>query len=738
MSMRDEIRLASRDLGGGRFQTDLSVPGARCAACIGKIEKGLAQVAGVETARMNLTAKRVSVTWRCDEAPDLIEALDGVGFEANLAGAVDETKDPELGRLIRALCVAGFGAMNIMMLSVSVWAGADDETRQMFHWISAAIAFPCLLYAGRIFFQSAWSALRRGRTNMDVPISIGVSLAFGLSLYDTIQNGEHAYFDASISLLFFLLIGRTLDHVMRDRARTAVSGLARLAPRGATVLHTDGRREHLPVGQIEPGMRLLLAAGDRVPVDGRVVEGASDLDCAIATGESEPRRVEAGADIQAGVLNLSAPLVMTATARAEDSFLGEMMRLMQAAEGGRAAYRRIADRASSLYSPVVHAAAFLTFLGWMAVTGDWHQAITVAIAVLIITCPCALGLAVPMVQVMAASRLFEAGVMVKDGAGMERLAGVDTVAFDKTGTLTLGRPRLINADDIAPADLAVAGFLAGRSAHPASRAIAGAAPVSTLVLTAASEHPGLGIEGVIDGHRYRLGRAEWAIERGGGAETPGTVLSRDGRLAARFTLEDELRPDAVQAVQALKAQGLRLLILSGDAPGAVSAVAAQLGIPDYAAKLLPADKVARLDQLATEGRKVLMVGDGLNDAPALTAAHVSMAPAEAADIGRNAADFVFLHRGLDAVPTTLGVARQAGRLIRQNFVLSIGYNVIALPIAVAGLVTPLIAALAMSGSSIVVVANAMRLRRVARPILRTEPVGLSATKPSAPPLEVAA
>ena len=738
MSMRDEIRLASRDLGGGRFQTDLSVPVARCAACIGKIEKGLAQVAGVETARMNLTAKRVSVTWRCDEAPDLIEALDGVGFEANLAGAVDETKDPELGRLIRALCVAGFGAMNIMMLSVSVWAGADDETRQMFHWISAAIAFPCLLYAGRIFFQSAWSALRRGRTNMDVPISIGVSLAFGLSLYDTIQNGEHAYFDASISLLFFLLIGRTLDHVMRDRARTAVSGLARLAPRGATVLHTDGRREHLPVGQIEPGMRLLLAAGDRVPVDGRVVEGASDLDCAIATGESEPRRVEAGADIQAGVLNLSAPLVMTATARAEDSFLGEMMRLMQAAEGGRAAYRRIADRASSLYSPVVHAAAFLTFLGWMAVTGDWHQAITVAIAVLIITCPCALGLAVPMVQVMAASRLFEAGVMVKDGAGMERLAGVDTVAFDKTGTLTLGRPRLINADDIAPADLAVAGFLAGRSAHPASRAIAGAAPVSTLVLTAASEHPGLGIEGVIDGHRYRLGRAEWAIERGGGAETPGTVLSRDGRLAARFTLEDELRPDAVQAVQALKAQGLRLLILSGDAPGAVSAVAAQLGIPDYAAKLLPADKVARLDQLATEGRKVLMVGDGLNDAPALTAAHVSMAPAEAADIGRNAADFVFLHRGLDAVPTTLGVARQAGRLIRQNFVLSIGYNVIALPIAVAGLVTPLIAALAMSGSSIVVVANAMRLRRVARPILRTEPVGLSATKPSAPPLEVAA
>jgi len=738
MSLRDEIRLASRDLGGGRFQTDLSVPGARCAACIGKIEKGLAQVPGVEAARMNLTAKRVSVTWRGHEAPDLIAALDSAGFQGNLAGVADETKDPELGRLVRALCVAGFGAMNIMMLSVSVWSGADGETRQMFHWISAAIAFPCLLYAGRIFFESAWSALRRGRTNMDVPISIGVSLAFGLSLYDTIQNGEHAYFDASISLLFFLLIGRTLDHVMRDRARTAVSGLARLAPRGATVMRADGRREHLPVAQIEPGMRILLAAGDRAPVDGQVEEGASDLDCAIATGESEPRRVEPGAEIQAGVLNLSAPLVITATARAENSFLGEMMRLMEAAEGGRASYRRIADRASSLYSPVIHAAAFLTFLGWLWIGGDWHQAITVAIAVLIITCPCALGLAVPMVQVMAASRLFEAGVMVKDGAGMERLAGVDTVVFDKTGTLTLGRPRLVNADEIRPADLSVAGFLAARSNHPASRAIAAAAPVTALDLTAASEHPGLGIEGVIDGHCYRLGRAEWAVERGRGGAAAGTVLSRDGRLVARFMLEDELRPDAAQAVGALKALGARVLILSGDAPAAVATVAAKLGISDYAAELLPAGKVARLDQLAAQGRKVLMVGDGLNDAPALTAAHVSMAPADAADIGRNAADFVFLHKGLDAVPITVDVARRAGQLVRQNFALSIGYNLIALPIAVAGQVTPLIAALAMSLSSIIVVANAMRLKQGPKPLASIEPVKAQAPAPSSPALGAAA
>ena len=710
MSHPDEIRLASRDLGGGRFQTDLSVPGARCAACIGKIEKGLGQLPGVEAARMNLTARRVSVTWRGDEVPDMVAALEGVGFQSHLTGAQQDDKDPELSRLVRALCVAGFGAMNIMMLSVSVWSGADPQTRQAFHWISAAIALPCLIYSGRIFFQSAWSALRHGQTNMDVPISIGVILAFGLSLFDTIGGGEHAYFDASISLLFFLLIGRTLDHMMRDRARTAVAGLARLVPRGATVLQDDGRREHLPVDQIEPGMKVLLAAGDRVPVDGVVLEGLSELDCALATGESEPRGVEAGSPVQAGVLNLTGPLTLAATARARDSFLSEMVALMQAAEGGRATYRRIADRASALYAPVVHTAAFVTFLGWMLASGDWHRAITVAIAVLIITCPCALGLAVPMVQVMAASRLFRAGVMVKDGGGLERLAAIDTVVFDKTGTLTLGRPRVVNATEISAEHLALASSLARGSNHPVARAIADEGQGPGHAGLQVVEHPGLGLEARHGGHLYRLGRATWALDGRGASASVGTVLARDGHLLAEFTLEDTLRPQAREAVAELKALGVRLLILSGDTPDAVAGVAERLGIADHAAGLYPADKVARLSALAAEGRKVLMVGDGLNDAPALVAAHVSMAPGEAADIGRNAADFVFLHKGLEAVPTSLRTARRAGQLVKQNFALAIGYNLIALPVAVAGLVTPLIAALAMSLSSIIVVANAMRLR----------------------------
>jgi len=707
---RDEIAIASRTLGQGLHQVELSVPGVHCAGCIRAIETGLMRVPGIEDARVNLSSKRVSVKWRGDTPPDLLGGLDALGFPGHLTDPDEDRKDPELGRLIRALAVAGFSAMNIMLLSVSIWSGADPTTRDVFHWISAALALPALLYSGRIFFVSAWGALRRGRTNMDVPISIGVCLAFGLSLYDTVQSGSHAYFDAATSLIFFLLIGRTLDHVMRERARVAVRGLARLAPRGATILRDNGRRDYLPVDEIEPGMRIVLAAGDRIPVDGVVVEGASDLDCAIATGESTPRHAEAGVAVQAGMLNLSGPLTMVVTARAEASFLAEMMRLMEAAEGGRARYRRIADRAAALYSPVVHATAFLTFVGWMVATGDWHTAITIAIAVLIITCPCALGLAVPIVQVMASRRLFENGILVKDGSAIERIAEIDTVVFDKTGTLTLGRPRLVTKDGASIHDLAIASTIAGLSRHPLSRAIAAEEPAADVVLSDVIEHAGLGIEARIGESTYRLGRPEWALADGMRKEDANTVLGKDGQLATRFTFEDALRPRAKEAIEVLRDASLHMAMLSGDARGAVMSVAANLGIGDFASGLLPAEKVDQLQAMAAEGHKVLMLGDGINDAPALTTAYVSMAPATAADIGRNAADFVFLREGLDALPTTLAIAQEAGRLVRQNFAVAIAYNAIALPVAIAGFVTPLVAALAMSLSSLLVVANALRLK----------------------------
>ena len=686
-----ELRLASRALADGLLQTELSVPGIHCGGCVNRIEKAVGELSGVANARVNLSTRRLTVRWRGkDAAPPLFETLKSLGFEAHLNDQEQGAKDPVLSGLIRAMAVAGFGAGNIMLFSVAIWAGAESATRDLFHWFSAIIAIFVLGFSGRMFYRSAWSALRHGRTNMDVPISIGVSLAFVMSFYDTLHHGEHAYFDASVTLLFFLLIGRTLDHAMREKARGAVAGLARLAPRGATVIEADGTRHYRPIAEIVPGMTLILPAGDRVPVDSEVLSGSSEIDCALVNGEPTPRLAEPGGRLLAGTLNLTGPLILRATAAAKDSFLAEMVRLMEAAEAGRGRYRRIADRASRLYAPAVHLAALLCFAYWLAVSGDWHHAATLAVAVLIITCPCALGLAVPMVQMAAARRLFEQGIMIKDGAGLERLTEIDHVVFDKTGTLTSGVPSLIRTPEIEPW-LPLAAGIGAHSRHPRSQALA-AASAQPQNFDSVSEIPGVGVEARSGSDIYRLGAA----------------LSVNGREVARFAFEESLRPGARECAEALRAYPLE--ILSGDQAEAVQAIAGQLAISQWHAGMDPAAKVAHLQALAQQGRKVLMVGDGLNDAPALMAAHASFAPAEAADVGRNAADFVFLRGDLRAVPATLALSRNAARLIRQNFALAIGYNILALPLAVTGHVSPLLAAIAMSLSSIIVVANALRLR----------------------------
>jgi len=713
----EEVLLASRIVADGVRQTDLSVPAVHCGGCMRTVEMALGGLSGVESARVNLSTKRATVRWRADSAPPpFIETLKRAGFEAHLFDIESAKKDGALSELIRALAVAGFAASNIMLLSVSIWSGAEAETRDLFHWLSAIIALPALAYSGRIFFRSGWRALSHGRTNMDVPISIGVLLAFGMSLYETVQRGPHAYFDAAISLLFFLLIGRTLDHIMRERARLAVKGLARLAARGALVVQADGIQVYLPVSDIRIGMTLMLAAGERVPVDATVIKGVSELDVSLVSGEHAPLPATVGSVLRAGTLNLTGPLTIVATTTADNSFLGEMLRMMEAAEQGRSTYRRIADRAASLYAPVVHLTALLTFAGWLAATGDMHRAVTIAIAVLIITCPCALGLAVPMVQVVAARRLFESGIMVKDGGALERLAEIDTVVFDKTGTLTSGVPRLVGFSGIDPGVIAIAAGLACHSRHPYSRALVDAAaghPSSPVEFDEISEHPGYGMEARAGAVAYRLGRPEWALADRAHVEhmagDASVVLARNGSRLADFRFEDRLRVDAAKAVAELKDGGLRVEIVSGDRETSVGLIAAELGVDHFAA-VLPGGKAAHIAALEASGRKVLMIGDGLNDAPALAVAHASMAPASAADVGRNAADLVFLRESLSAVPQAISTARNASRLVRQNFAIAVAYNVVAVPFAIFGHVTPLVAAVAMSGSSIVVVANSLRLR----------------------------
>ncbi|MCV3764381.1 cation-translocating P-type ATPase [Rhizobium sp. TRM95796] len=714
----EEIWLSSRPLGEGRRQSDFSVPEVHCGACITAVEGALRKLPEVERARVNLSTKRVSVVWKEEtggvkaDPSRLIGAILGVGYRPHLFQDLEAGADAERRDHLRALAVAGFAATNIMLLSVSVWSGAEASTRDLFHWISAMICAPALVYSGRFYYRSAWNALRRGRTNMDVPIALAITLSYLMSLWETIHHGDHAWFDATASLLFFLLIGRTLDHLMRDRARSAVIGLARLSPKGAMAIGADGKPEYRPVADIRRGDRLSVAAGERLAVDAVVLSGESDIDWSIVNGESAPQPTRAGDKLLAGTMNLTGALTVEAAAEAKESFLAEIVSLMEAAEGGKARYRRLADRAAQLYSPVVHCTAFLSFLGWGLIGGDWHQALLVAISVLIITCPCALGLAVPVVQVIAAGRLFREGVMVKDGSAMERLAEATHALFDKTGTLTLGKPRLVNAADIAPKALAMAAGLAAHSRHPVSRAILAAAPVAMAVETI-TEIPGGGLEARRADGVWRLGARAFALGASSVVDPnlPYTesVLSLDGRELAAFHFEDAVRPGAAETIRRLHRRRIPSAIISGDREPVAAALAERLGVPAWRSGLTPEGKVRAVEEASARGFKVLMVGDGINDAPALRSAHVSIAPSTAADIGRQAADFVFMRESLDAVCLAIDVSRRAGRLIRQNFALAVGYNLIAVPVAIAGLATPLVASIAMSTSSIIVVANSLRL-----------------------------
>ncbi|CAN5271901.1 cation-translocating P-type ATPase [soil metagenome] len=698
--------------------SEFSLPGVRCANCIAKIEDGLAHVPGVTTARVNLTAKRVGIDHdgRADAA-SLRAAIGAIGFVAEpvLLREDAAVSHAESRQLLMALGVAGFAAMNIMLLSVSVWSGADGATRQLFHWLSALIAMPTVAFSGRPFFRSAFAALRHGRTNMDVPISIGVILATALSLFETITGGENAYFDGAVSLLFFLLAGRFLDSAMRDRARDSASALLRQTAPGGTIERPDGKTEWLAATDMAAGMLLLVSAGERFAADGLVESGVSTVDRSLVTGESRPESIHAGTDVIAGCLNLTNPVRVRVTAAGPDTAIAGMARLMEAAGQGRSLYVRIADRAARLYAPAVHLLAVSSFIGWMLAGAGWHQSLLIAVAVLIITCPCALGLAVPVAQVVASAALMRRGLLVKDGSALERLAEADRACFDKTGTLTMGRPQLLGCPPLDARSRSIALALARASNHPLSRALAhyleqqGTAPA---ILDDVKEHPGLGVEAVADGITVRLGRPDWLGLAANHADMS-CGLRLDGEEPQMFRFEDQLRPDAIETASALTALDFDPIILSGDRREAVKPVAAMLGISAIV-EMTPKAKVETVERIMRGGHRVLMVGDGLNDGPALAAGHVSIAPSSASDVGQNAADIVFLGDSLAPVAIAIRAARRTMRVVRQNFVLAIGYNALAVPLALAGKVTPLIAAIAMSSSSIIVVANAMRLTRSAR------------------------
>jgi P-type Cu2+ transporter len=694
----------------------LSLPTIHCAGCISAVERGLQKQPGVSAARVNLSLKRVAIEAEASvTAAAMVSALAGIGYEAHELDSdlLAEATTDKTGRgLLLRLAVAGFATMNVMLLSVSVWAGAEAATRDLMHWISAVIALPAIGYAAQPFFTNALSALRARRLNMDVPISLAILLTVGMSLYETSLSGEYAYFDAALMLTFFLLAGRYLDHRTRAQARSAAQELAALeVPRALKLV--AGQEVLVPVGELVPGDTIVVKPGTRVPVDGLVTGGESEIDRAFLTGESLPAYVGPQSHLSAGEINLTGPLTLKVTARAEESTLQKMAALVALAESSRNKYTSLADQAAALYAPGVHILSLIAFVGWVYFTGDIRLSLNIAVAILIITCPCALGLAVPAVTTAASGRLYRKGVLLKSSTALERLAEVDHVVFDKTGTLTLGQPKLEAADGLPRETLQLAAALARHSVHPLARAVVAAAGDRGLTgdlpeITDIREVPGHGVEGVLDGETVRLGRADWL----GAAATGGTasyLKQGDGPvMALRFT--DEIRPGVKDLIIRLRALGPGVSLITGDTEAAARGIAAQLGIDDVTANALPEDKVRIIGALDKAGRKVLMVGDGLNDTGALSAAHVSLSPASAIDVARVASDIVILGQDFSVLAECVKTARSARARIKENFTLASVYNLIAVPVAFAGFATPLIAALAMSTSSITVTLNAWRLR----------------------------
>lgn len=691
--------------------TILAVPTMHCAGCMGKVERAFGKVEGVHSARTNLTARTVEVIHDAHvEMPALVAALAATGFEAQVREPEAEPASA-VKPLLAPLGVAAFACMNVMLMSVSVWSGADGTMRSLFHWVSALIGVPAIVYAGRPFFASALKVLRHGKTNMDVPISIGVTIATGLSFYETLTGGAEAWFDGVLMLLMFLLAGRVLDAMMRDRARSGVDALLRQAATGAMVIEADGATRWIDAKSLLPGMLMRVAAGERLAADGEVLRGNTRFDQSLLTGESEPVKAGLGALVHAGTLNADVPVDVRVTATGQDTALSEIARLMEVAGQSRSKYVRIADRASRLYAPAVHTLAAVTFAGWMLAGAGVYHSLVIAIAVLIITCPCALGLAVPVAQVVAAGALMKRGVLVKDGSALERMAEVDRLLLDKTGTLTLGRPvpDEVTLGALSDAEASVALALASHSRHPLSQGLVqalGARRARAAELEDVREDAGEGVSARWNGISVALGRPA-------SAQGMATALRIDGSPVRVITFADRLRPDAEAALAQLAAMKIEASILSGDSVSAVGTIARITGLTAQAAAS-PAEKQEAIERLQHVGRNVMMAGDGLNDGPALAAANASIAPGTASDVGRQAADMVFTGESLLAIPRAIRVSRATMRVVRQNFVLAIGYNVLAVPLAIAGFVTPLVAAIAMSTSSLIVVANSLRLAGEAR------------------------
>ncbi len=722
----------------------LILEGIVCAACVWLNERHVGGLPGVLEFRVNYSTHRVRVRWdeRQIKLSDILAAIAAIGyiahpFDPNRQEALQKR---ERGVALRRLAVAGLGSMQVMMLAVGLYVGdyqgMEDWIREFLRWICLILTVPVVTYSAQSFYGAAWRDLRRRQLGMDVPVALAILAAFAASVWYTWQGGGEVYYDSVTMFVFFLLTGRFLEMTARHRAAQISEALVRMLPATATRLNAADEEEIVSIVELAPGDRVLIRPGETIPADGRIIEGASSVDESLLTGESLPLPRQLGEALIGGAVNVDSPLVMRVEKVGADTVLSAISRLLDRAQGEKPRLALLADRIAAWFVAALLAVAAVVLLAWWSLS-DFDTAFRVTLSVLVVTCPCALSLATPTAIVAATGTLTRLGVLTTRGHALETLARVTHVIFDKTGTLTFGRPQVAAVEPVGSLEprhaLALAAALERGSEHPVGRALAEAAGETVPPATDLRNTPGSGIEGWVEGRRYRVGQPEFVAALRGCAPRPlaeeglgvrgldrddldaastWVALGDEGGLLAWFQLTDALRPGTAAAVAALQARGLTVELLSGDRPDAVAHIAGEVEIATAAGGMSPQDKLNRLRELQQQGAVVAMVGDGVNDAPVLAAAQVSLAMGGGTQLAHATADMILLSEKLEHLVGGVDMARRTLTIMRENFAWAIGYNLIALPLAAGGWLTPWMSAIGMSFSSLVVVVNALRLRRV--------------------------
>ncbi|MFX4287892.1 heavy metal translocating P-type ATPase [Janibacter sp. G349] len=711
---------------------DLAITGMTCASCSARIERNLGKIDGV-TATVNLATERANVTHPADVPVDeLIKTVEASGYGASVLERESRLTPPthtpvERDDLKRRAVVAGGLALVVLVLAMGPWDFAANP------WIQWLLATPVVAWAAWPFHKAAYLNARQLASTMDTLVSLGVSAAYVWSTVTLLTGAGtdgHYYFETAAVITAFLLIGRWLEARSRDEGRSALTELMDLGSKGVAVQRIDSRSRAtteviLPLDELQVGDHFIVRPGEKVATDGRIVDGSSSIDTSLVTGESVPVDVRSGDHVDAGTVNTSGRLVVEATAVGADTTYAQIVRLVEQAQTGKADVQRLADRVSSVFVPVVLGLALLTFVGWWIGSGSATTALGVAVSVLIIACPCALGLATPMALLVGTSRGAQRGVLIKGAQVLEDTRSVDTLVLDKTGTITTGVAQVTDlaaAPGLHPAAvLTAAAAVETGSEHPIARAIVRRAQDKGIKIPAIRDFealPGSGAVATIKDTRVTVGRADLFDEvpaELATLERPGTTVfvGWDGIARGALTVADEIRETSGDAIRALRAEGLEVWLLSGDNEHNATTIATQVGIePEHVvADVRPQDKHDVIADLQEQGRVVAMVGDGVNDAAAIVKADLGMAMGTGTDVAMESADIVLVHADLESVPRAMQLSRETLATIKQNLGWAFGYNIVAIPLAMAGLLNPMIAGAAMALSSILVVLNSLRLRR---------------------------